>query len=102
MAEFDHDNIVDTPHDKNKPWFNIPSKSKLVIETHVVHVEPETKFYLFCMALARAFALASLIAWFIFLVLMIMLVFSMLNDLEVLRIMRDQQALLGEKNFDIS
>lgn len=87
MAEPDHDEVA-----KYDNLFDAPKNARIVVEKHTVYVEPETKFYRFCVALAKIFSLASLIAWFVLLILLIILVFSMVNNLEALNVMRDQQA----------
>jgi hypothetical protein len=92
MAEFDQDNAANQNTEDNA-WFNIPANSRVIIAKHTVYVEPETKFYIFCMTLAKAFSLASLIAWFVLLILLIILVFSMVNNLEALQVMRGQEVL---------
>lgn len=62
---------------------------------HVVLVEPESKFYKFCVTVAQAFSLASLIAWFVLLIALIVLAFTLVNNLEAVDVMRDQQAAIN-------
>jgi uncharacterized integral membrane protein len=94
MAEFDLDNAAPVvPNEQGPTWFNVPANSRVVVAKHTVYVEPDTKFYRICLAIARAFSLASLIAWFVLLILLIVLVFSMVNNLDSLEVMRSQQGL---------
>lgn len=69
---------------------NLPDRTSM--GAYIVFVEPKTKFYRFCVAIGQAFSLASLIAWFVLLVALIVLAFTLVNNLEAVDVMREQQA----------
>lgn len=73
-----------------------PSNNGLQYRTYTITVEPATKFYRITNMMMQALGLLSLAAWFLLLVALLGISFSVLNNLESVNVIRSQNVVSAE------
>jgi cytochrome c biogenesis protein ResB len=73
-----------------------PSHNGLQYRTYTITVEPATKFYRITNMMMQALGLLSLAAWFILLIALLGISFSVLNNLESVNVIRSQNVVSAE------
>lgn len=73
-----------------------PSSGGLQYRSYTITVEPATKFYRITNAMMQTLGLLSLAAWFILLIALLGISFSVLNNLESVNVIRSQNIVSAE------